>query len=769
MQAKTAVGKFILIICLGQLAMPQLLTEVRGVRIVPVAGPVSVLFKRKERAVVVLDIEAERYYIASSAHGIRFDAVRGAYRYEPGQEPTFAFNGRGAEECPELVAALVRMGLAKRENPLIQSTVRGSHWFFAHPDQLPAFVKLALLDQVDYPSKFMELVKLAVWNTMGPPKTDFIVVGVDSVPPTVAPDFIFRNGLAFIVLNPLSPRTPDAARTFYGEVYQVMAVEAEYEFGFYFGLDSSWCDDPMVYVELDGTNLQYPLPKAGLSCADLVSAINGGPMVLYGTNGPKKPGDCLRSIRCKKTGRYAAIELKAIALPGDNLPTDMATTWQLFFKRSGLWTGPGPFLGGAIRIEALGSGHFFTRNMKQGTTYGELYDAVFGLCACVQLYDPDPVQRIDPIRSNTLIALPLPAPEAVKEVRISLHCKDNGIDMQTILNRFSSVQRRQQPPGLGIVVDHTKLGLVAPQCIQTPGKYNHRIFAAGIYAAVGVADDVPLDNEKAFESIMLARLGGLTGSSDTDVKRLKETISLVRWFLKKGNHQSSKTCFNHRFCPFIDRRECHLFSTGTDKPIADMIKGEFGERSRLRRYSACSLCNRASMAGPIPKLRKDRKIGAVMGGRPNREIMNCRYCPYLMCATCYVSNKRCFGCNRRPITNGSTPIKDTDIALPVFVRTPGRRSSECSVLYLECYFDGILTEVLPGELMNWILTKDTVKLQGFEQVFPLFGGSVWIKTSVFSSDFISTQKWRSFVDAVRAVPPSITSWGAQKRKRSYDA
>ena len=351
-------------------------------------------------------------------------------------------------------------------------------------------------------------------------------------------------------------------------------------------------------------------------------------------------------------------------------------------------------------------------------------------------------------------------------MRINLYCKDNGIDMQSILNRFRSVQRRQEPPGPGIVVDHTKLGLVAPECIQNPGKYNHRIFAAGIYAAVGVAADVPLENEKVFESTMLVRLASLTGSSDTDIKRLKETISLVRWFLKKGNHQSTKTCFNHRFCPFIDRRECRLFSTGTDKPIADMIKAEFGERSVLRRYSACSLCNSFLMAGPRPKFRADRVVGAVMGSRPNREIMNCRYCPYKMCATCYISNKKCFGCNRAPITNQSTQIRANDIALPSFVQTPRRRSKECSVVYLSCFLDGVLTEVLPGELMNWISTKDTVTLQGFEQVFPLLGGSARIETSVFSSDFIPTQMWRSFVDAVRAVPPSITSCGTKKRKFS---
>ena len=275
-----------LIICLGQLAMPPL-TRVRGVRIVPVVGAASVRFERDERAVVVLDIEGECYYIASRAHGIRFDAGRGAYRYEPGLQPTFEFNGRGAEECPDLVAALKRMGLATRDSLLVQSTATGSDWFGWHPDQLPPFVKLDLLNRVDYPTKFIELVKLAVWNTMGAPKTDFIVVGLESVPPSVTRDVIFRNGLAFVVLNPLSPRTLDAACTFFGDISRVMAVEAEHEFGFYFGLASSWCDDPMVYVELDGTNLQYPLPQAGFSCADLVSAINGGPMVLYDTKGPK--------------------------------------------------------------------------------------------------------------------------------------------------------------------------------------------------------------------------------------------------------------------------------------------------------------------------------------------------------------------------------------------------------------------------------------------------------------------------------------------------
>ena len=131
-RAKIAVGKFMLIICLGQLAMPPL-TRVRGVRIVPVVGAASVRFERDERAVVVLDIEGECYYIASRAHGIRFDAGRGAYRYEPGLQPTFEFNGRGAEECPDLVAALKRMGLATRDSLLVQSTATGSDWFDGTP------------------------------------------------------------------------------------------------------------------------------------------------------------------------------------------------------------------------------------------------------------------------------------------------------------------------------------------------------------------------------------------------------------------------------------------------------------------------------------------------------------------------------------------------------------------------------------------------------------------------------------------------------------
>ena len=129
--------------------------------------------------------------------------------------------------------------------------------------------------------------------------------------------------------------------------------------------------------------------------------------------------------------------------------------------------GHGPFLGGAIRIEVLGCGHFFTRHVRQGTTYGELYDVVFGFSSYVQLYDPDPVQRSDRIRSNNLIALLLPAPEAVKEVRINLYCKDNGIDMQSILNRFRSVQRRQEPPGPVLLSTILNLVLLRQNAFKT--------------------------------------------------------------------------------------------------------------------------------------------------------------------------------------------------------------------------------------------------------------------------------------------------------------
>ena len=321
--------------------MPPL-TRVRGVRIVPVVGAASVRLERDERAVVVLDVEGEHYYIASRAHGIRFDAGRGAYRYEPGLKPSFEFNGRGAEECPKLVAALKRMGLATRDSLLVQSTATGSNWIGSHPDQLPAFVKLALLALTDSPGKFFNFAELAVSNGLGPPSTDFIVVGFDALPVAAARNFVFRNGLVLIVFNPSSPDVLSAARAFHGKVDNIiMKVEAVHELGFYFDSAPTWCDAFTARVELDGTCLEYRLPSGCCTCGDLVAMINGGALMLYDKTGPMLPSDQLRKVRCKATGRFAAVSFKAVALPDDGSSSTEAARWQLFFQHTGAWLGSG--------------------------------------------------------------------------------------------------------------------------------------------------------------------------------------------------------------------------------------------------------------------------------------------------------------------------------------------------------------------------------------------------------------------------------------------
>ena len=177
---------------------------------------------------------------------------------------------------------------------------------------------------------------------MGAPKTDFIVVGLESVPPSVTRDVIFRNGLAFVVLNPLSP-------VLWTPRVRSLAILAE-----------SWRSRPNTSLGFTLVWLQVGVTILW-STSSWTARISVPPassrLFLCGScvGDQRRTHGAIRYERSQKAWRFPAqysvqthgavqgYRAEGSHLTSGNLPTDIAALWQLFFKRLNLWTGTGPF------------------------------------------------------------------------------------------------------------------------------------------------------------------------------------------------------------------------------------------------------------------------------------------------------------------------------------------------------------------------------------------------------------------------------------------
>ena len=274
---------------------------------------------------------------------------------------------------------------------------------------------------------------------------------------------------------------------------------------------------------------------------------------------------------------------------------------------------------------------------------------------------------------------------------------------------------------------------------MNPGTYEHRKSVAGILASAGIADGAVFDEN--FKAVLLSRLKPLTGTSDKDLVRLQETIGFIEWYVDKGI-QSKTTCMTNRFCKHFDKRECPLFkanATGTiakklGKALSEEIKGQ-------RRYPACPLCNRVTANGrPLPA---------------HKAIMKCAICPYKMCACCFLENKMCYGCERRPFKHPAIPPEQPPQRPKKKRQVPRSFNINHTRAILECRLNGDVVKIGLEDLKAWIRSKKEVTLSGFEQLFPVPAAPLFVETTMFVNDFIATETWQTFAGASREELPSI--------------
>ena len=719
--------------------------SVHGVRKVVYREAGDIQFRPGERMVVVLNQRG--YFVASRAHLPFFDVDRNVYRYDPKQGPVFPFNGLGAEQCPELVAALRRMGVARREHQPIQSGATSNDWLHEHPDVVSGRTKEALLSAAGDEATFRKMVTKAVVNALDPLDKGFVILNLEAIAQLrVIRDSIMRSGAAFFALDPTSPAVVEAARSFYGEARDVMPVENSHEYAMYFP-ESPCYDTPVVRVMMDGEGLDYAIPPQCRTYGDIEAMIGAGPIVLYDQSGPRTSDDIVPAPNIGDNGLYEAAVLIAVILPDNDVVMDR---WQLFYGAVGGWIDPGPFTGGAICINVLGCGVFFTRRFPPGVTYAEVYDAVFGFGCLVQLYDPDPVDRGDAVRSNTLTALTVPSPDVIDRIRCAQHFDEAEMKFDAIFKQFRDLSDRQRAPTSGVVIDHAKLLDVAPACITNPGTYDHRKSVAGILASTGIADGAVFN--KSFKSALFSRLASLTGTSDLDAERLRKMIDFIEWYVRKGI-QSKATCMTNRFCTHSDKRECPLFRANATGTIADKLKISIGKTIKGQRYAACPLCNRVATNGPVPA---DRKFQPRRSLPPQKAIMKCPFCPYTMCASCYFENKRCFGCERRPVRYPTIPPERPPQQPKKERRAPRSFDISHTQATLACCLDGDVVTIGLEDLKAWIRSKREVTLSGFEQLFPVPAAPAFVTTTTFVDDYIPTRVWQTFAGASREELPSIS-------------
>lgn len=715
--------------------MPPL-APARGVRVVERPGACNIRLDADEAAVVVLCNGL--YYIASRHHLARFDLRLNEYRYDPTLRPVFAATGLGADDTPELVAALVRMGLAKHLNAVTTSTATTNDVLSGNGDYTPVSTKRELMKLASNSTQFGRALRRATLNGLGAPRQPWAVLTLATAPKGMVQELLLRCGSALCVLDPRSDRALPAALGFYGEPQKVARIEAAHELVFYVDFPPKGGSASAVRVQLEGEWLEFGALDSTTTHGVLVSSIGAGPLLLYDASGPK----------AADTHVSPGAVLKAIVLPDDDEPMDEEGNWAAIIKDAGAWLGPGPSVGGALRIAVVGVGYFFTRPFEPGTTYGAVHDAVFGFdCNRVQLYDPAPVARGDAVRVNCLWAVMVLSPKAIEIVRTNEHYAENGMSVEAIRKVFADTDRRQQPPRRGVKIDYDTLEQTIPPCVAELGRYKRRWFVAGFYVSIGVADDVPIGPD--FEATVLRRLQFLAGPSGDEMKRLKKTILKMKWLMQK-DAQPKRMCVNQQFCVMADQRQCSMFSN--DTPIAETFKKHCGTALGAPKYKSCSLCNDDPSGRKAPKnaTRSERVFGPRFSEPPNRAIVPCSSCGvYSFCANCTLQCKRCHGCGQRL----SMPATKTT-AKPAPRRRPKRPSTPAAPPLLKCRLNSVEASIGLSELVQWMAAWHTVRLTGFEDLFPVPSAPLAVRPLTFVDDFIPSGLWQSFAGAARETPPS---------------
>lgn len=699
-------------------------------------GACSIRLGADEAAVVVHCNGS--YYIASRHHLARFDLHRNMCRYDPSLRPVFDDIGLGADDTPELVAALARMGLAKRLSAVVMSTSTENNWASGDGSKVPASTKRELMKLALNPTKFGRAARRATLNGLGAPRQPWAVLTLATAPKGMVQELLLRCGSALCVLDPQSDRALQAALDFYGEPQKVARIEAAHELMFYVDFPPKGGSASATLVQLEGEWLEFGILDSTTTHGMLVSKIGAGPLLLCGASGPKAADAYV----------FPGAVLKAIVLPDGDEPMDEEGKWAAIIRDAGAWLGPGPFVGGALRIAVVGVGYFFTRPFEPGTTYGAVHDAVFGFdCNRVQLYDPAPVARGDAVRVNCLWAVMVLSPKAIEIVRTNEHYAENGMSIEAIHKIFADVDRRQQPPRRGVKIDYDTLEQTIPPCVSKVGRYKQRWFVAMFYVSIGVADDVPIGPD--FEATVLHRLQFLAGPSGDDMKRLKKTILKMKWLIQK-DAQPKRMCHNQQFCVMDDQRQCPMFSN--DTPIADTFKKHCGTALGAPKYKSCSLCNDDPSGRKAPEnaTRSERVFSPRLSEPPNRAVVPCSSCGvYSFCANCTLQCKRCHGCGQRL----SMPATKTTVK-PAPRRRPKRPSTPVAPPLLKCRLNGVEASIGLSELVQWMATWHTVRLTGFEALFPVPSAPFAVRPSTFVDVFIPSGLWQSFAGAARETPPS---------------